>query len=301
MPFTNFPNGLTSFGVPLPSGSLYPANGKPHLWVNGNLGSDGVEGTSPDAPLLTMARAFQLVGSGYVIHVLGNIREQISTPAGIFDVTVIGEGTIPRHADAHTGNNGFVTATWKPPAVPTLLTPLVNVLQQGWRFANILFAPPTDAAAIAYTRNAAAGDLERDSSHSGVYGCRFAGGSIGIQVLGTENVFDVHVVGNIFNDATGYAIRSVNPYSWRWVVENNIFMANVNNVVAGHTQSVFRNNVFGKWTTLSLVLTGGGGDNVITGNYLTGAYAAPQYTKAAASDEWAGNYNVAGQTTVVPA
>lgn len=297
MGLTHFPHGVSSFGIPvIGENSFYPATTQGHLWVRGvssgaaPLGNDGNSGGDPDSALLTMARAFALVKSGGVIHVTGNIREQISSPAGIFDVTVIGEGTVPRNADAHTGNNGYFTATWKPPASPVAATPLLTVQQQGWRFVNILFNPPSDAAALNYIRNAASGDSERDASHSEVFGCRFAGGSAGIQISGTENLFDIWIVNNIFNDST-YGIYSAGSYSHRFLIRGNQFDLNTNHISAGLTDSHIWDNIFGQFTTLSLSLAGGGGHNIITKNYLYGTYAAPQYAVAAATDEWAGNFN----------
>lgn len=297
MPYTDFPNGLTSFGVPLPGGPLlYRANGKRHIWVSGissgvGAGNDGNSGDSPDSPFRTMDRAFDTLASGDTIHVWGNVREQLSAPAGIFDVTIIGEGNRPRHADAHTDNNGYFTPTWKAPASPTTATPLLKVRQQGWRFINMLWVPPTDAAALQFIRDAASGDDERDSSHADVVGCRFAAGKWHIQIVGTENVFDVRVKGNIFNDATTTSIAMASAYAHRWIFEDNIWQANVNHVVGGFTASMFLRNTFGSFTTLSLSLAGGGGLNVITGNYLSGTYGTPQYEKSNANDEWAGNFN----------
>src|SRR6185437_2808149 len=107
MPATNYPNGLTAFGAVLPSSMDFPMNGKKHWWVHGNLGSDGNDGLSPDTPFQHMSRVSTFLGSGEVVHIAGNIKEQWTSPVGIFDVSVIGEGTQPRNAASHTGNNGW--------------------------------------------------------------------------------------------------------------------------------------------------------------------------------------------------
>jgi hypothetical protein len=312
---TNFPQGLTSMGVPAGVGDLIPMNGRKQIWVRGVsslatigqnrdlIGNDGAPGDNPDEPLLTMARAFQLLESGAVIHFTGDIKEQLSAPDGIFDVTIIGEGTRPRHADAHTGNNGYSAATWKSPAVPAATTALLTVRQQGWRFANILFACPSDDAALDFIRDAAAGDLERDSSHAAVLGCRFAGaGLAGIKISGTENVFDLLIKGNIFNDLT--TAITAGAFCHRFIIEDNRFDLNTNHIVASLTDSFILNNVMGQFTTLSIDLTGGGGHNVITKNYLSGTYGiGGGYVKSNANDEWAGNFNslAGGITAADPA
>lgn len=302
MSITNYEGGLASMGVPLPSSGFTRFNGRPHLFVHGQYGNDGFPGTDTSQPLKTMAKAFALVQSGGTIHLNGSITEQLSTPAGIFDVTVIGEGNRPRHADAHTSSGlnvqgGRAGATWKAPTSPTATTPLVKVRQQGWRFVNILFAPPSDAAAISFIRDAAAGDSERDGSHGEVVGCRFAGGQDGILFAGTENLFDVLICNNTFNDQTGVSIKG--GYCYRALIENNVFGQNANHIVLACTQSNIIRNILNSWTTAAIDLNGGGGLNVITENYLSGTYASTQYRKANANDEWAGNWNtLSGGITV---
>jgi len=140
---TNFPEGASSFGIPVvPYSNLIHVGStterdsgnvtnQQHWWVNGNFGSDGNDGLSPASPKLTMANVFTLINSGDIIHFTGNITEQLTTPAGIFDVTIIGEGNLPRNADSFDTNNGYTAATWKFPASPTAATPLLKVQQQG--------------------------------------------------------------------------------------------------------------------------------------------------------------------------
>lgn len=291
---TNFPNGVSSFGIPVLAGGLSHMgstvdNGggtlraNKHLWVNGNLGSDGNLGTSPSSPLLTMAAAMAQVGSGDIIHLNGKVTESITAPAGVFDVTIIGEGNRPRHADAHTSNNGYSAAQWNSASTTTSQ---LTLQQQGWRIANILFDAPTTAAAIVFPRNASSGDAERDSSHAEIIGCRFASGSMGIQITGTENVFNVKVQGCDFNDLTT-AIDSSAGYAYRWQLLDNNFTDNTNHIDVGFTESTIKGNVFGVVTTLGVDLTGGT-NNVVSGNYFHGDYNV--LNVAGTTDMWAGNF-----------
>ena len=300
MSYTNYPNGVTSFGIPvLPSqsvihsgsgvdngGSVVRAN--KHFWVHGNLGNNGNVGTSPDAPFRTMAAAFAQIGSGDIIHLNGRITESITAPAGVFDVTIIGEGNSPRHADAHTTNNGYSTAQWNSASASTSQ---LTLQQQGWRIVNILFDAPTSAAAIVFPRNAASGDAERDSSHASIIGCRFAGGSMGIQITGTENVFNVLVQGNTFNDLTT-AIDSSGGYAYRWQIIDNNFTKNTNHIDVGFTESTIVGNVFGAVTTLGVDLTGGT-NNVVSRNIFHGDYNV--LNVAGTTDAWGGNF-VSGES-----
>lgn len=265
-------------------------------FVNGNGSGNGI-GTR-DNPFLTMAAALAVVQSGDSIYFKGNVIENLTAPAGIFDVSIIGAGTRPRHADLHTVNNGYSAATWK---ALSQTDPLFVLRQQGWTLWNILFDCPTSDAALEFIRDAASGNSERDSSHAGVYGCRFAAGQEAIRITGTENVFDVEVAGNIFNDLT-HAIVSSGGFANRWLIHNNEFHANTNHIDVGFVETSIRNNIFGKKTTKGIDLTGGS-DNIVTMNYLYGTYSNAGGYTAGTNDEWGANMNVisGGWTAADPA
>jgi hypothetical protein len=281
---TNF-SSLSVAGAPVLGSQANPYGRV--LFVDGNRGLDGNRGTSTGRAFKTMAQAMTNVQSGDTIFLRGNITENITAPAGVFDVSIIGAGNRPRHADAHTGNNGYSGATWK---AAVTSDPLCIVRQQGWRFENILFACPTTDAALDFIRDAASGDSERDSSHAIVRGCRFAGGQDGIRITGTENVFNVLVEDNMFHDQTGTSIVSSGGFAHRWMIRNNEFVANANHIDVGFTQATIRDNNFGKFTTKSIDLTGGA-NTVVTRNHLSGTYSNVGGYTAGTNDEWGGNFN----------
>ena len=288
---TNF-SSLSVGGVPLFGNAVNPYGRA--LFVDGNRGAAGNRGDSPGRSYATMAQAFAAAQSGDTIFLRGNVTENLSTPAGVFDVSVIGVGNRPRHADAHTGNNGYSGATWK---ASVTSDPLCIVRQQGWRFENILFACPTTDAALDFIRDAASGDDERDSSHAIVRNCRFASGQDGIRITGTENVFNVLVEDNVFADQTGTSIVSSGGFAHRWIIRNNEFVSNANHIDVGFTQAVIRDNNFGKFTTKSIDLTGGA-NNVVTRNHLSGTYSNVGGYTAGTNDEWGGNFsNITGGLT----
>jgi hypothetical protein len=263
---TNF-SSLSVGGVPLFGNQANPY-GRVHF-VDGNRGAAGNNGKSPGRAFSSLATCLSVASSGDTIFLRGNITENVTAPAGLFDISIIGAGNRPRHADAHTGNGGYSGATWK---ASVTSDPLCIVRQQGWRFENILFACPTTDAALDFIRDAASGDSERDSSHAIVRGCRFAGGQDGIRITGTENVFNVLVEDNMFHDQTGTSIVSSGGYAYRWMIRNNEFVANANHIDVGFTQATIRDNNFGKFTTKSIDLTGGA-NNVVTRNHLSGTYS----------------------------
>lgn len=293
---TNF-SSLSVGGVP-----INPNGGNPYgrvHFVDGNRGADGQRGNSTGRSFATIAKALSVASSGDTIYLRGNVTENVTAPAGLFDITIIGAGNRPRHADAHTGNNGYSGATWK---ASVTSDPLCIVRQQGWRFENILFACPTTDAALDFIRDAASGDAERDSSHAIVRGCRFAGGQNGIRISGTENVFNVLVEDCVFADQTGASIVSSGGYAYRWMIRNNEFINNDIHIDVGFTQSTIRDNNFGKFTTTSIDLTGGT-DSVVTRNHLFGTYSISGGYKPGTTCEWGGNFNslTGGVTAADPA
>src|SRR5690606_6496127 len=235
----NFPGGVSSMGVPVIGGGQ--AFFCRYLFVAGHRGSDGNRGLDRDKPFGTMAKAFDAAESGDVIIFRGNITENLTAPAGVFDVTILGATPRPRHADAHTGYGGYSAATWK---ASSQSDPLLTLSQQGWVIGNILFDCPTSDAAINFVRNASGGDAERDSSHAAIIVCRFAAGQEAIRITGTENVFGVLVEGNTFNDLT-HAIVSSGGFAHRWKIRKNTFETNTNHIDVGFVQSLIEKNAFG--------------------------------------------------------
>lgn len=282
--------GYTDFEMLRVGGAaIFPSQGNAygrHWFVDGNRGSDGNNGEGNSSSYSTLAKALTRASSGDTIHVRGNITENITAPAGLFDITIIGAGNRPRHADAHTGNGGYSAATWK---ASSQTEPLLIVRQQGWRIQNMLLDAPTSDAAVELIRDAASGDAERDSSHFELLGCRVAGGATGILITGTELVFNVRIAGNVFHGLTD-AIDSPGAYANHWIVEDNVFMDNTNHIDSGFARSIIRRNVFGKFTTMSIDLTGGA-NNMVVDNDLSGTYSIVGGYKAGTDDEWGGNRN----------
>lgn len=295
---TSVPFTAAAFGAAMNACDIIGGEGSPfgRAWfVDGNQGNDNLTGASVSAPFLTMAQVFTKIASGDTIFVRGNIREQLTTPAGVFDVTIIGGGNRPRHADAHTSNGGYSAATWKQPVSPTALTPLLKVQQQGWRVANMLFSgAPSGTAAIQLFRDGGSGDAERDGSHFHMVSCRVDGAPLGIQDSG--GCAFVRIEDTLFRGMTITALAATAGAGigtlLDWQILGNMFQDNVNHIVLGLNQGIVKGNTMGKFTTKSIDLTGGTGYNMLTCNHLSGTYSnAGGYTAAASTDDWSGNFN----------
>jgi hypothetical protein len=279
---TNFDTVAVAQTLTVNGATIQPADSSPwatHWYVDGSVGSDNYAGTSADAPFATMDKAFDKISSGDVIHLRGRIREQLSTPVGVFDVTVLGPSPVTRHPDAHTGNNGYTSARWDAPASPTASTPLVKVLQQGWTFKNILFtgSETNGVGCIQLYRDGGSGDDERDASHAQIIGCRFATGLYGVQDSG--GCARVKIYGCEFqqfdqsdNDAivnvTGAGIGTL----WGWEIKGNTFQANYSDIDAGFTGAQITDNHFIHvslgTTNIVAIDTTGGAKNLIARNFM---------------------------------
>lgn len=280
-------------------------------YVDANLGADTNSGKSFADAFLTMAQAFSVIASGDTIRFRGTIREQLTTPQFIFDVAIIGEGYVPRHADSHPPGSNKAANTWKAPASPTATTALIKIIQQGWRLENILFAGPTDAESVMLYRDAGADPVEKDASHATIIGCRFASGMDGIGSSGQP--FNVRVYRNVFQDLTGFAIRKstivadagvANPLQWEIV--SNRFIRCINGVQMTASYFLVTDNYFDDGGTpnttvvLDLVGVGGGGNNIVVNNFFqtsTANFNTPDIV-GNSTDVW-NNTSIDGQASSI--
>ncbi len=273
-------------------------------------GLDTNDGKSWATAFKTMAAALTAVATNGRIYFRGDVREELTGSNLKFDVTIIGCGNRPHHPDLPSAGANPGAACWRPPASPTTATPLLKVRGRGWRFINIMFDCPVDAAAVKLERNALSDAAEFDASHAEFIGCRFDSGLIGIENNGGCGFVMVEgcrfmrltETGGAGIKCTGTAVAA--PLNWD--IHDCIFMNNASHILSSMSYSNLYRNQFGRFTaTLSVDLynqpsAGQGEYNIITENYLSGTYNAATYP-AGSNNEWAGNQNVAGQTTVDPA
>lgn len=128
MALTNFPNGITSFGVPVIGGiGGLPLTGT-WYFVNPAAGSDGNEGTSPDSPFATIYQAYNkcVAGNNDVVVLIGN-----GSTSGTARMSTALAQTID--STATTG-----TVTWAKNA-----THLIGVTAPTGVSNRARFAPPT--------------------------------------------------------------------------------------------------------------------------------------------------------------
>jgi hypothetical protein len=297
-------------GTPIYPG--FPISGNT-FFVSPHLGNDNFDGSDWDSAVATFDALFDKDNfvSGSVVYFNGKVREQVTTPAGVFDVTIIGTGNRPRHADAHTTNGGYSAATWMLPASGAVAaTPALRIQQQGWRLMNFLMQADTSQVCVDLYRDGGAGDAERDASHFSCYGMRFDGAGIGIRDNGGCNfvgIYDSFFRGQTtaIANITGAGIGTMSF----WEVVGNKFIDNTNHAVIPISHGLVKGNMFMTFTTIGLNSSGGtAGKNTVTENVMFGDYDAGFV--AHADDFWFNNHSLDtasgevdadGKTSAVPA
>jgi len=264
-----FVNGLN----PAVTGKIWYVNANSDA-TKGIVGYDGNDGLSPTSPFATVARAFTFLSSYDTIVIAGVIKEQVVAPLGVFDVTLIGAGNLPRQATS----NGVATgggAYWTSPAAPAATTALLELIEQGWTIKNICFNPVASSPAIKGTR--AEDAVHPDPSHLLIDGCYFIGGGVGqIGFEDSGGLFDVVIQNCIFQALGGVAIKGIagagiaDPLRHQYL--NNYFLQNTNDIVIGCSYGVIQGNRFKNTTTQKVDLTAGGHESVLL-NFFDDAHA----------------------------
>ena len=90
MPLTNFPNGISSMGIPLIGGTKITTGSV--FFVDSATGSDGNNGKSKDKPFATLDYAIGkcTANKGDIIYVMPNHSETLAAAGQLFDADVAG-------------------------------------------------------------------------------------------------------------------------------------------------------------------------------------------------------------------
>jgi hypothetical protein len=270
-------------------------------------GSDGFDGKTWRSAFKTMSQALSAVQTGGAIYFTGDVREELIGSNLKFDISIIGVGSL-HHPDLPAAGYHPGAACWRPPASPTAATPLLQVRGRGWKFYNILFDCPVDAAAVKLARNSSAGASEYDASHATFFGCDFRSGQDGIHSF--DGIFNLTVEKCVFESLTGVAIKdSINtgvaaPRRWR-ILENffqpkSTTVGNASHISAALVGSLIKGNVFGLVESTGKYIdfqpSGVGAGNVVTDNTLMGDYTTADYVPGT-GDCWYGNWCAVTATT----
>ncbi len=258
-------------------------------------GLDTNDGKSWSQAFKTMGAALAVVGTLGKIFFVGDVREELVGSNLVFDVSIIGCGSL-HHPDLPSAGTHPGAACWRPPASPTAVTPLLKVRGRGWKFMNFMVDAPVDAAAFQLERNALSGTAEYDASHASFINMRGIAGEHFIEDIG--GCYNVTVEGCQLQAFTAEAIKNsstsvANPLNWKII--GNIFpsetsdFGNVTHIDAPLNSAIIKGNVFGKVrSTAKYIDLTGGNNNIVTENVLCGEYDTSNYVPGT-GDEWMQN------------
>lgn len=303
--YTDWPNGVTSFGIPILGGGGQQRLFGKHRFIDSANGSNANDGTGPDTAWETLTYAFAQAASYETFHLAGGgYTGNFTTPANAEAsfVSVIG---FPAHP------NGL--ATYVAPSNHS--SPIIDLKARGWSFSYIEFDCPTNAAAINMNKSQD-GSTDRPDFMT-VENCIFTTGKYGIMVDGGNTYATIRNCRFDQMTTTGAHAIIVDNTDFHlpqhWLVENNQFMTNVNHIGPsgagkGWMNSTFRGNVFLKegigqnTTTILDIRDAGGGGNMVVDNYFDlakGGFTGSTTVRGNTSDVAAGNHFIDGVQTEV--
>lgn len=292
MALTNFPNGLSSFGVPVMGGGTIPTTSGNYFFVSSIRGSDGNLGNSPSKPFATLAaaRTAATASNGDVIVLMPGHAETITAAAGIalskagLYIVGLGNGTNRPTFTFSTATTATMTITAAnitidncvfTQAFDAIVSPIV-ISAANVTLTNNYFmvANATYQATQMILTTAAADNLSITKNR--FVGTTDAGTTAAITIVGGDNAYIA------FNDFVGAyssavgAIRSITTLNTNAVIRENTIV----NATASATKAI-------------TLLTGSTG--VIVNNRVgIGSGAAPFTADAA---WWGGNYSAAAVAT----
>jgi hypothetical protein len=233
MGYTNFPNGITSFGVPLPSGGRPDISGNSYF-VENNSGSDGNDGSSWARAFKTFSRAvtisnLDITGSfaarRNTIYIIGDLIEENLT-AFPNKCDVIGQGSYDantmagikgKHVIVNSGNYGtrFFNVWFKGSTVAYPIITLAST-SSGIQFHGChFFTDGTDTIGIQATA----------SPFLVVNNCRFKGNFATSNItFGTGSVSGTEITDNIMIGAVAGIVSSgaTTGGGWNPIIKGNV-------------------------------------------------------------------------------
>lgn len=221
MSLTNFPNGITSFGIPvvgsgiLTSGSVY--------WVSSTTGSNGNSGTEPSRPFATIDYAIGrcTANKGDVILVMPGHTESVTAAGGIdcdvAGISIIGLGngsnrpkisfstSTSADIDIDAANVRIKNIVFDLTGIDALAAPIdVNAANFTLEDCEIIIANATAQATLAILTDAnASGMVVKNCLF---YGSDDAGATAAIRLVGGSNIL---IKDNIFVGSYGAAVGAI--------------------------------------------------------------------------------------------
>lgn len=267
-------------------------------------GSDSNTGRSPLNPFATLDRVLEFVDSYDIVVPRGIFREQVVAPDGVHDVSFIAPIVRPRQAT----NGGVATGggcSFLAPTSPVATTPLFELVEQGWTFANIQGSPVANSAVFRLSNS----EVLNGAGHSSFFNCYLSGGASGaIGIEDNGGCGFVQIKGSRFF-ALAVAIKGLNTaiaIPLMWEIGNvgsdkNTFAQNTSDILMSLSYGQIVGNDFltaGSGSTNKVIsttaLSAQGGNNHVRLNQFSNTAAQIQISNGytgAASDTWVNYVN----------
>jgi hypothetical protein len=241
---TNFPQGVSSYGVPMVGAGTIPASMGKYYFVNSRTGSNGNNGLTITNPFATLAYAVSVAPAYSTIVVGEGHTESITAAAGIdfnrTNITVVGLGT----------GGARPTLTWSTATTADMDIDAANISISNF---NLDFTG-IDAVAAAIDVNATDFTLANCNATTTITAAQCT-----VPVLADANASRMRILNNTFFGST----TTGTTCSIQWV---------------GGSEQQIRNNVFiGAYTTTLGALnnlSSTSGRQVIDSNYIINATAS---------------------------
>jgi len=239
MGLTNFPHGLTSFGIPIYGNGGQDISGTTYF-VDNNSGNDGNDGFTWDTAFKTFAKAVAIsnidIARGSdrwarrnTIYYCADTETAtlVAFPnkcdvigCGSYDANKFG-GITGNHAPVNAGNYGtrFINVWFKAPAVASPIITLAST-SAGIEFWGCMFDGVAGTVTTGITATA--------STNLKVNGCKFIGGFATAYIsLATGAMLDVEILDNNMHGAaaTGILINSGTTVAYGGLIKNNFVSA----------------------------------------------------------------------------
>ena len=261
MALTNFPNGLSSFGMPVVGGGLPIA--EQYFFVNSVRGSNGQDGLSPETPFGTLDFAVakcQASRGACIVALPGHVETVVA--AGGLALDVAGINLVGVGVGSLRPRINFTTAT-----TASMLVTAANISMTGFRFTgnvDALVNPihvqaadfqltqgswtdegSTQATDVILTTAAADRLVVDQWSH---FGAAAAGGAAGIALVGGDGIIlsNIYADGNFsvgFFDVRTTATTNLRAFNWMARTRNSADVIGVD-TITGSTGIIGPNMFF---------------------------------------------------------
>lgn len=197
MGLTHFPNGITSFGVPVVPGGIPFGKDSKVYFVDPVEGSDGNKGTEKDRPLKTLSKAHDLATAGQNdVVVLMSRTNSSSDTTDYQSETLVWSKDAVHLIGVNSGTNVAQRSRIAQLSTATGVAPLVTISADNCVWANVhVFHGVADATSI--------GAVNVTGERNHFVNCHIAG--IGNDLMDTANNYSLQLSGgseNLFEGCT---------------------------------------------------------------------------------------------------